>query len=418
MRQLTAGVERRSRDARHPTRERMIIIGLLFALVVVGVVPWRKDTIYEGGADSVVLAKAAIAMIAFAGAVILRLRTHRPLPIGLGPAGALSLVLLISLLGAFQVGNESATFVLVVRVCILLATVLLILPCAPWTHVLGCFLSAMGVLAVVAGVTGLGTLSEGRLGGGVPELHPNDLAEVATVPLVGIIVHALRCGVQLRHFVAAAVLLTLVVASGSRSALLGLGLAAAVAVLTTGRLERRIVTVLLVCLPIAYIVTNFTGILGSLASRGGTNAAIGALDSRFDVWRLVLAWRWESWEKWIGIGLSVKEIEVDDKWLDSQVLDSSWVSLLAQTGVVGAAITAIVLIWCIIAALQSRSRRSALLPFLILLVVRSITESGLVDSATPFILLLIVATLLTRRSRRDDIPPPLGARTAFPRRNP
>lgn len=406
MSHTTADVERHHRDAGHPTRERMFVIGLLFLLVIVGVVPWRKDAIYEGGTDSVVLAKAAIAMIALAGAAVLRLRTHRPFPIGLGPAGALSLVLLISLLGAFQVGNESATIVLVARVFILLTTVLLILPCAPWSHVLGCYLSAMGMLAVVAGVTGLGTLSEGRLGGGVPEIHPNDLAELATVPLVGVIVHALRRGVQIRHFVAGAVLLTLVVASGSRSALLGLGLAVAVAVLTTGRLERRIVAVLLVCLPIAYIVTNFTGILGSLASRGGTNAASGALDSRFDVWRLVLAWRWESWEKWIGIGLSVKEIEVDDKWLDTQVLDSSWVSLLAQTGVVGAAITAIVLIWCILAALQSRSRRSALLPFLVLLVVRSITESGLVDSATPFILLVIISALLTRRSQHGDAPRP------------
>ena len=382
----------------------MLVIGLLFLLVVVGVVPWRKDAIYEGGADPVVLAKAAIAMFALVLAVVLRLRTRVAFAIGVGPSGALSLVLLISLLGAFQVGNDAATLVLVMRVFILLATLLLIIPCAPWDRVLGCLLAAMGVLAVVAGATGIGTLSEGRLGGGVPEIHPNELAELAAVPLVGVVVHALRKGVQIRHVVAGAVLLTLVVASGSRSALLGLGLAVTVAVLTNGRLERRIVAVLLACLPLAYIVANFTGIVGALASRGGTNEASGALDSRFDVWRLVLDWRWESWEKWIGIGLSVKEIEVDDKWLDTQVLDSSWVSLLAQTGVVGAAITAGVLAWCVIAALRSRTRVGALLPMLVLTVVRSLTESGLVDSATPFILLVVVSTLLTRRSRHSETP--------------
>lgn len=392
----------------------MFALGLLFLLVVVGIVPWRQNAIYEGGTDVIVLAKAAIAMLAFAGAIALRLRTRVSMPIGLGPAGALSLVLLVSLLGAFQVGNEALTLVLVIRVFILLATLLLILQCAPWAHILGCLLAAMGLVAVVAGATGLGTLSEGRLGGGVPEIHPNELAELAVAPLVGVIVHALRRGALIRHAMAIAVLLALVVATGSRSALLSLGLAVAVAVLANGRLDRRIVAVLLASLPLVYLVVNFTGILGALASRGGTNVASGALDSRFDVWRLVLGWRWESWEKWIGIGLSVKEIEVDDKWLDSQVLDSSWVSLLAQTGIVGAAITAGVLVWCVAAAIESRARRGALLPMLVLIVVRSLTESGLVDSATPFMLLVVVATLLTRRSRHWEAGAQTGRSMAFP----
>ncbi|WP_449281770.1 O-antigen ligase family protein [Leucobacter sp.] len=386
-------------DARHPSRDRLFVIGALFLLVVVGVVPWRSDAIYSGGVDGVVAAKAAIAVCALAGAALLRLRTRVAIPIGLGPAGVLSVVALVSLLGAFAAGNGMPTLVLVARVLILMATVLLLLSCAPWGHALACLLWAMAIVAVVAAVTGIGTLASGRLGGGVPEIHPNELAELAAVPLIGVVVLALRRGILIRHVAAAAVLLAIVVSTGSRSALLAVGIAAALAVLTNGRLERRIIAVLLISIPVAYVVATFTGFLDTLASRGGTSAATGALDSRFDAWRPVLAWPWESWEKWIGLGLSVKEIEVDVKWLDTQVLDSSWVSLLAQAGIVGMALTGALLLWCAATALVSRERRGVLLPMLVLIVMRSLTESGLVDSATPLILFLAVATLLTRRSR-------------------
>lgn len=395
-------------DASRPSRDRLFAVGALFLLVVVGVVPWRSDAIYSGGADGVVVAKAAIAMLALGGATLLRLRTRVAVPIGIGPAGVLSVVVLVSLLGAFAAGNGMATLVLVARVLILMATVLLLLSCVPWDAAVACLLWAMAIVAIVAGATGIGTLASGRLGGGVPEIHPNELAELAAVPLVGLVIVALRRGVRTRHIVAAIVLLTLVVSTGSRSALLAVGIASGIAVLTNGRLERRIIAVLLAVIPVAYAIAAFTGFLDALASRGGTSAASGALDSRFDAWRPVLAWAWDSWEKWIGVGLSVKEIEVDVKWLDTQVLDSSWVSLLAQAGLIGVTLVGVLLLWCIATAMASRDRRGVLLPMLVLIVMRSLTESGLVDSATPLILFLSVATLLTHRSRHGGGPLPAG----------
>jgi len=379
-------------------------VGLLFLLLVVAVVPWRKDSIYTGGVDPVVVIKAGVSLVTLGGAVLLWLRTRVRVPIGIGPAFAISLVLLISLLGSVVAGNATATSVLVVRMFIVMLTVLLLLSAVPWLHAVSCLLSAMALVAVLAASTGVGTiLSEGRLGGGLPEIHPNELASLSAVPLIGGIVLVLRRGVRLWALTVVVVLFAIVVASGSRTALLAVALAVVVALLSNGRLGRGVVIALLVALPFSYAIASFTDVFESLASRGGATEATGTLDSRFNAWRPVLAWAWASWEKWIGVGLSVKEVAVDDKWVPVQVLDSSWVSLLAQSGIIGFVLSAALLVWCALNALLSRERRGLMLPLLTLILVGSLTESGLVDSAVPFVVFLTAASVLTHRSRSSPL---------------
>src|SRR5690606_19645718 len=137
--------------------------------LIVSVIPWRSQTIYDGGLDAVVVAKAALALLTLGGAALLWIRTHVHIPIGLGPAAVIGVVLLTTLLGSVVAGNQSATFVLVVRVFLVLATLLLLLSAVPWQTAIACLLAAMTVIALVAAVTGVRTLSsEGRLGGGIP----------------------------------------------------------------------------------------------------------------------------------------------------------------------------------------------------------------------------------------------------------
>lgn len=390
-------------DARIPTRARIVVVGILFLLLIVSVVPWRSQTFYGGGLDAVVVAKAAIAGITLTLAVALWVRTRVHMPIGLGPAVVLGVALLVTVLGSVVAGNESATIVLVIRVFIVMGTILLLLSSVPWMIGLNCLLAAMGTLAVIAAVTGLRTLAAGgRLGGGIPEIHPNELAGLCAPPLIALIVFTLRRGVRLWSTVALVVLLGIIVASGSRIALVGLLIATVLAVLTNGVRDRSVVYSLLIALPLAYAIGAFTGVIGDLASRGGSNDADIALDSRLDGWSVVLGWDWSAWEKWIGVGLSVKTIDVNLKWRATQVLDSSWVSLLAQVGIIGAVLVAALLLWCVVSALISSSRRGILLPLVSLLITRSVTESGLLDSAMPFVLFVTVATLLTHRSRHAD----------------
>lgn len=390
-------------DGRRPTRQRVFVVVLLFILVILSVIPWRSDTIYQGGVDAVVIGKAVVALVTLAAAVVLWARTRIRIPIGLGPAGVLCAVLFVSLLAALVAGNGAPTFVLVMRVLIAMTTVILLLASVRWEFALGGLMGAMAFWALIAAATGVGSLPvEGRLGGDVPEIHPNEVAGLAGAPLVAMVVWILRTGARPWRVVSAVVLFAIVVASGSRTALLGVIVAILVAFLVNGVRDRTVVYLLLACLPIAYGIVFFTGVVDNLVTRGGSTDATSALDARFDAWRVVLSWEWQSWQKWIGVGLSVKKIPVDIRWRDEQVLDSSWASLLAQAGLVGTILVIVMVAWCLINASIASSRRGALLPLLVLLVLRSVTESGLVDSAVPFIVLVVIATLLTQRSRRGD----------------
>jgi O-antigen ligase len=395
----------RLQSAHHPSQARSVAVGGLYVLLIVSVIPWRSQTIYSGGLDSVVVAKALIAVIALGAAVLLATRTHDRVSVGLGPAGVIGVTLLVSTLGSVLAGNDSATVVLIGRVFMVMATILLLLTAVPWVMSVACLLSAMAIVAVVAAVTGIPTLaSSGRLGGGIPEIHPNELAGLAAAPLIGLVILMLRNGVRGWRLAAAAVLLGIAVASGSRTGLLAIVIGIAVAVLVNGIRDRSVLYLLLGALPLAYGIGSFTDVFGNLATRAGSNDTSIALDSRFDAWRVVLGWDWGEWRKWIGLGLSAKKVPVDIKWRDEQVLDSSWASLLAQAGLIGTVLVAALLVWCVMTALISSRRRWLITPLLVLVIVRSVTESGLVDSATAFILFFTVASLLTHRSRHADDP--------------
>lgn len=404
------------RDAGTPSRERLGAVGVLFLLVIVSVIPWRPNTLYSGGADPVVVAKAVVAVLALGGAVLLTLRTRIHTPVGLGPAGVLSVVLLISLLGAFVSGHGSQTLVLVIRVFIVMATVLMLVSSVPWTAALACLFAAMTAVAVFAAVTGLPKYTmTGRLGGGIPEIHPNELAALAATPLVGLVIFSLQRGWREWRAVLVVVLLAIVVATGSRTALLGAIAALLLAAIFNGIRDRSLLYVVLVAAPIAYAMATFTNVVGDLASRGGSNAVSSSLDSRFTAWKVVLGWDWGSWERWLGLGLSVEQVPVDNKWDPFQVLDSSWVSLLAQGGVLSVALVGLLVVWVVTSALVS-TRRSVLVPLLALVLIRSATESGLVDSAMSFVLLVTYTAVLTHRSRHPKAEPAepeeIGARSS------
>jgi O-antigen ligase len=263
----------------------------------------------------------------------------------------------------------------------------------------------MGILAVVAATTGARTLVKGRLGGGIPEIHPNELAGLAALPLIALVVLILRRGVRVSPVIASVVLFGIVVATGSRIALVGILFGAIVALVTNGVRRRGVLYALLVFVPVIYGVIVFTGVVDGLASRGGTSAESTALDSRLTGWQVVLGWDWASWQRWLGVGLSVKEVAVQEKWRSSQVLDSSWVSLLAQAGLLGVLLIGLLVAWCVITAVTAASRRGLLLPLLTMFVIRTFTESGMVDSAMPFVLFVTLSALLTRRSRQASGPP-------------
>lgn len=399
----------RTRDPRPGSgfsRARLIAVCAVQLMLVMSVIPWRSDEIFDGGVDPTVAGKALVAIGALLGAALLARTSLRRYPIGVGPSALAAVVVLISVLGALVAGGVEPAAVLAVRVAILVATVLLLLSAVPWETGVGSLLAAMGVVALIAGATGIpDALVEGRLGGGVPELHPNPLAELAGAPLVGLAVHMLRRGVRIRGVLAFFTLLAIVVATGSRTALVALVFALATAVAVNGIRDRAMVCLLLASAPVLYAMAVLTDVVQQVATRAGSTDTTSTLEARFDAWRVVLGWGWDAWEKWIGLGLATKTVPVDARWHDEQVLDSSWVSILAQAGILGMVLMGGLAAWCVTTAVTSARRRWLVLPLLVLVLVRSVTESGLMGGAMPFVLLMALSAVLTRRSRH-------GGRTA------
>lgn len=369
-------------------------------LLVLSVVPWRSDSIFAGGIDPVVVGKAIVATVALAGAAGIALSARSRFHVGLAPAFVAITALLVSLLGAAVAGDLVATAVLGVRIIFILSTVLLLVSAVPWEIAVANLLKAMATVALVAAITGVpGALTEGRLGGGVPELHPNGLAGLASTPLVGLVASVLHRGVRVRAAIAAGTLGGIVVATGSRTALLAVAAALVVAIMVNGIRDRAVVYGLLVSVPLLYAIATFSDIFTDFITRAGSTDATSTLESRFTAWIAVLGWDWSSWQKWIGLGLATKTVDVDAQWWDEQVLDSSWVSILAQAGILGALLLGLLVSWCVITASTSRRRRWLILPILVLVLLRSVTESGLFDSSEPFVVLIILSAVLTRRSR-------------------
>ena len=158
-------------------RPGVLAVAVLLVVVTVG---WRRGEYFTGSLDPVVLAKAVLSALALAGAHLLASSGQRR-RVGTAWLWWLGVVLGCSLFGALTSGHLVAGGTVTVRVVVLAATVHLLLRAAPGVQVLTSLAVACGAVAAVAAVTGLPTLAEGRLVGGLPALSPNELSLLAGV---------------------------------------------------------------------------------------------------------------------------------------------------------------------------------------------------------------------------------------------
>lgn len=382
----------------------VVAVAAIALVTVVSVVSWRTGAIFDGGIDGVVIAKAALSALALAGAVATRLLSRARHPLGARSTFLLALALGVSLVGALASGNLLPSAIVTVRIAVLAAIVLVLLSCTPWRIVLTAILTAMGVVAVVAAVTGAASYgATGRLAGGIPEVQENELAGLAALPLLGLLVLLVRKGVRWWIITPAAVLATILWATQSRTALVALALAIVIAFIVAPRVHWSAIVLVLAAVPVGYAVLAFTSLVEDLLVRDQTAAEIASLSARTDAWKVVLEWAPASWERWIGLGLSVKQIDVDLPFREVQVFDSSWVSLLAQAGLIG---TAVVVCWMRLTVRDAADRevRSLAIPLLTLLLVRGLTENGLLDASAAFLVVFCLAIGVDPASRREAVP--------------
>src|SRR5690606_13237130 len=81
-------------------------------------------------------------------------------------------------------------------------------------------------------------------------------------------------------------------------------------------------------------------------------------------------------------------------WWDVQPLDSSWVSVLSQAGIIGIALLVIWVLLTLRDAVRSGSMRVLAVPMLVLLLARSIVENGLIESSAIFLVFFLLSVTL------------------------
>ena len=297
-------------------------VGATCLLMVASTVVWRRGEVFSGSVDLVVLGKAFCGvlalLLAFVTAQAAGSNRHR---LGTGTLWFLGAVLVASLLGALGHGTLVAGAVIAVRVAILAATVFFLLRAAPAVEVLRAVVVSCGVVAALAAVTGLPSLSSERFFGGIPPLHPNGLALLAGVVVLWTAWRTVLGETGWRNALLGAGYLALVWLTGSRTGLLMLLLAVLVMALHLRRPRVGLVVGALVTAAVGSVAVVATGAVGGFVERDG--AGTSTLDSRFVAWSAARSWA-ESWWQWaFGGGLSVKLIPVDGRWWNEQLLTAA-----------------------------------------------------------------------------------------------
>jgi hypothetical protein len=371
-----------------------ILVGTWF-LVVLSVVSWRPDTLYAGGADPVVIAKALVALTAFLCALAIYHRYRMHARVGIRSLFFLVAIVAVSCLGAVAAGDPTPSLVLAVRIILVAATVYTLACTTTPLDVLRSLLIAMGILSLIGAVTGIPELlSQGRLASGIPAMRPNELAGLAAPPLVGLAIEVTRSGLRTRTAVLMLTFSAIVLATGSRTTLFVAVLAIILTIMLSWPLPHSAGIVLILLAPVAYTVAAFTDFVAQVAVRGQDLQQLATLSSRTIAWEAVLDIPMNTWHKWIGAGLAIKTVEVDQRWWETQVLDSSWVSVLSQAGIIGLVLVSVWVILTVVESARSDRLRNFTFPLLVLLLVRSVAENGLIESSVIFVLFFCISLLL------------------------
>jgi O-Antigen ligase len=361
-------------------------------LVISAQVPWRPDVLYDGGADPVVLAKGLLTLAALSVAgVIVRSRGHR-FDVPAAPFLWLFAFLACTVLGGAFDGRLVPTAVLAVRVLLVLLIVAALMSTYRPQDVLHAVIVVFGLLVVVATLTTLALGTTGRLRGGLPPLHANELASLAVMCLIWVVARLFRGEDRPASVLFVPACIAIVLLTQSRTSLAA-GAAALVVLVLFATRVRLVVACLVAGVPALVLgLLVLTPVTDQVVTRGEDAARLTTFADRLYAWTAAVAPGQAFTHQWFGGGLSQKTVQVVGQPWTEQVLDSSWVSALVQAGWLGLTL-AILWVLAILLALTRapRSWRGVLVALLVFLALRGFLESGLFDATTSFIVLCTLA---------------------------
>lgn len=361
-------------------------------LLVIATVSWRRGVYYSGGVDPVVAGKAALSLIALTMAWFARQASPILIPVRGHSIAFLLSYLVVSVMGAHAAGQLVPSAVLALRVLLVGMTLYFLARVFPREVLVRNLVRAMLLVAAISALTGLPSFGmNGRLFGGVPPLHANELAFLLAVSLIGLTWLALNEGMKGHHVVLLFFGFGALWLTGSRTGLAAALLALAVMLLQARRLNRLVATAVVATIPLGFYLVFASELLDGYFLRGGADQ-VTTLSSRTIAWSAAWSFPETFWARWTGMGLAQKLIPVQDQWWDVQLLDSTWVSALVQVGLIG---VVILLLWLVVVAVTSlrasRPARLFLVAALALLTVRSLLESGMFDSTPSFLVIMLIS---------------------------
>lgn len=373
-------------------------------LLVACTIPWRQKTYFSGALDPVVAGKGLVGVAALLMAAYLGHR-HRPVA-ALGGRTILlaALYLSISVLGGWAAGTALPSAVVAVRVAMSLGTVAFLLRAVGLERLVDALVRSLGLVALVACVTGVASIGSGRWEGGVPPLAPNEIAFISGVVLV-YLVHRMMHGAGGRWAPLLAVAVFGVMwLTGSRTTTATLVLAVVVMLLQARTFSVTAFLGMVLAVPVVAYVAIGTSTITNLLLRGG-DQNVATLSSRTIAWNAAMSMDVSTFQRWLGGGLTMKRIPVSGQYWQEQLLDSSWVSALVQTGFSGLAVVVIWVAGAIWGALASPRRWRVLwLGLLTFILPRSLLESGLFDASTTFLVFTLLS-LAGEKVTRPTAPP-------------
>jgi acyl-CoA synthetase (AMP-forming)/AMP-acid ligase II len=387
----------RTRDTLSPERTTGFCVVAAVLMLVVDVVPWRNNTYFSGQLDWVVLGKIALLMSAVSVVLWAKANVARSggsiYTVVASPLFLVALYLGSSVVGASLFGSLVASVELSVRVLAVGFVVLVLIELVGPMNVISTLSRVLTALSIWLAVTG--TVSSGtfpnRLVGTIPPLYPNEIAFLAAVPMTYFVWRTVNVGTSYARILAviflgiiifetqsrttgavvAAVVLTLIVL-GSRSERVGLGM----------------FTTAAICL---FFLLNFTNAFQYFGSHGGTSP-IETVGSRTIAWDAVVNTARPTVQTLFGQGIAHKFVPVEGQAWSTQLMDSSWVSAFVQAGAIGLVPAVAVVIYAAIRAFRNaRPANDLWLALLVLVVVRSIFESGLFDTSSSFVVFMVVS---------------------------
>jgi len=257
-------------------------------------------------------------------------------------------------------------------------------------------------LSIVLGTVLLGflltpgrALAGGRLSGTFWPTPPTQVADFSAV-VVGLIVILWLCDLMPGRTVLGATVvgMAMLVLTHSRTSLIALVagvLIGGMSIFFSKARVRRVFAGIAVVVSLAII--SLSGVLTTWLVRGENSKELTSLTGRTTVWSGVLSTPRDPFQIFFGFGLS-------NKSFNGFPIDSNWLAAYMDLGLIGAILSAVLLLFVLVAAyFRPSSPQRALAIFLVTyLLVTSVTATGLSDASVALLELALAASLL--------VPPP------------